>query len=363
MKDSREAINAMVRGEPIRPVVAPLWDGIFGAALVGKQYASDVTLDEKLEVAELCGFDPIFQLDPGMLWAGVEALQAQARVEHDGDMRVVSSTLRTPAGTISVVSREPPHAGPTCIRDATGSEVVYDVLEWFDNKVLGHRDLMLAEAKKVAAKYGGRAALGAGWMTPFELSFMAYPTVITSYLDHRDRHRELMELHMAVVNTIMGVVSEAGWDGFSTAGPPIELVGMNMYEEVAVPYLIRYREMAHEHGLWFRFHNCGHIRGLLEAGTYNRIRPDIFETLAPPPMGELDDLRWARKQLDPAICTRGNMDLEFLKHAAPADVARRAKQILDETAGYKHLVATTDEILAHTPVENVRALVEGSTAK
>ncbi len=53
--------------------------------------------------------------------------------------------------------------------------------------------------------------------------------------------------------------------------------------------------------------------------------------------------------------------MEFLKNAPPADIARRASQILDETAGYRHLVATADEILAHTPVENVRAMVQGAT--
>jgi len=86
----------------------------------------------------------------------------------------------------------------------------------------------------------------------------------------------------------------------------------------------------------------------------------MFETLAPPSMGELDDLRWARQQLDKHICTRGNMDLEFVKTAKPSQIAKRAAEILKETKGYSHIVSGADELLANTPVENVKAMVEGT---
>ena len=86
----------------------------------------------------------------------------------------------------------------------------------------------------------------------------------------------------------------------------------------------------------------------------------MFETLAPPPMGELEDLGWARKQLDPGICTRGNMDLEFLKTSTPAEIASRSAQILKETSGYRHIVGTADEILAGTPLENVKAMADSA---
>ena len=362
MKDSREAVQTMIEGDPVRPVVAPLWDGIFAAGVVGKSYASEVTRDEILHVADICGFDPILRLGADLLWSPVAALQMETRTEQDGDLRRHISKFSCPAGTIELVSNEPRHTSGTCISDGTKSENIYEIIEWYFREILDHQRVLLARAKDLAKEYGGKTSLCVGWLTPFELFFLAYPGIIMLYLDNRERHHELMELHLELIEVILRVTSNAGWDGYHTAGPPVELMGEKLYDEVAASYLERVRVMAHDAGMWFSFHNCGHIRGLLEKGTYNRVRPDMFETLAPPPMGELDDLRWARKQLSPDICTRGNMDLEFLKNATPDEISRRAAAIIRETDGYRHIVGTADEILAGTPVENVKAMVEGALA-
>jgi uroporphyrinogen-III decarboxylase len=219
---------------------------------------------------------------------------------------------------------------------------------------------MRAQARKLKSEYADRAALFVGTLTPFELNFLAYPSIIMLYMDNRERHHELMKLSLEVHRLVIDVVAEAGWDGLHTAGPPIELIGDNLYDDIATSCLKTIGQYTSEAGIWFTFHNCGHIRGLLEKGTYNRVKLDMFETLAPPPMGELDDLRWARQKLDPCICTRGNLDLEFLKTGTPKAIEAKSRDILRETEGYRHIVSGADEILAGTPVENVRAMVEGA---
>jgi len=360
MKDSRQAIKAMLSGEPIRPVAAPLWDGIFAAPIVGKEYASEVTTDELMEVAEICGFDPILRMDATALWPSVETLQMDTRIEQAEGLRRTYTTFACPAGQITMTVEEPKQTSGTCIKDGCDSPQIYDVIEWYFHEILAHREGMAEEAKKFTAKYGERAALEVGWLTPVELYFMAYPNIITQYLDHRDRHREVMELHLEVIEAMVQACAAADFDALYLSGPPIELIGHNLYDEMGLSYLIRSRQIAHQAGLWFHFHNCGHIKRMLKEGTYNHLLPDLFETLAPPTMGELEDLRWAREQLDKRICTRGNMDLEFLKTSTPQQVAQQAAEILKETEGYRHIVATADEMLTGTPTENVRAMVQGT---
>jgi len=360
MNDSRQAVRDLLAGRPRRPVVAPLWDGIFAAGVVGKRYASEVTTEELLDVAEACGFDPILRLGADRLWADLPQLRMDGRTEQRGAVRRHVWRLCCPAGQVELVADEPLGTSATCVQDATAGPDAHDVIEWTYRQVLARPEGLARQARALADRFGRRASLWASWMTPFELCYLAYPQVILLYADHPRRHRELMELHVEVVELVLRAIAEAGWDGFHTAGPPIELIGRAWYDELAAAYLRRLREAAAAAGLFFSFHNCGHIRGLLADGTYNRVRPDLFETLAPPPMGELDDLRWARRQLDEAICTRGNMDLQFLRDAATDDVARAAERIVRDTAGYRHIVGTADEILAGTPVENVRALVAGS---
>jgi hypothetical protein len=359
MKDSRKAITALIRGKPTRPVVAPLWDGIFAAGILGKRYPSQVTTEESLQVADMCGFDPILRLSADRLWNPVSSLQMETRTEQHGKMLHRISKFACPAGTLELISNEPTHTSGTCFKDGSQYEGIHDIIEWYFREILNHHEVMLAQARILAERYGNRACVCVTWLTPFELSFLAYPNIIMLYLDNRERHHELMELHMELIKLIVRVAAKAGFDGYHTAGPPVELVGESLYDEVASSYLDRIREVVHKAGMWFSFHNCGHIRRLLEQGTYNRVRPDMFETLAPPPMGELENLRWAREQLDPQICTRGNMDLEFLKTASPAEIARRSAEILEETSGYRHIVGTADEILAGTPIENVRAMIDG----
>lgn len=360
MKDSRTAINAMITGKPIRPVVAPLWDGIFAAPIIGKEYASDVSLDEILEVAELCGFDPIFRIGAPALWGKVGSLQMETRTERINGLRRSYSTFTCPVGAITMIGEEPKSTSGTCVKDGTDNPKIYDIIEWYFNEAISHREEMLNEARDYVAKYGSRAHIQVGWMTPVELSFLAYPNIITIYLDNRERHRELMELHIELTKVVAEVCAEAGFDALYTSGPPIELVGHNLYEEMGLSYLVRVRKIVKDAGLLFTFHNCGHIKRLLVEGVYNRLLPDMFETLAPPSMGELDDLRWARQQLDKRICTRGNMDLEFVKTAKPSQIAKRAAEILKETEGYSHIISGADELLANTPVENIKAMVEGA---
>jgi uroporphyrinogen-III decarboxylase len=72
----------------------------------------------------------------------------------------------------------------------------------------------------------------------------------------------------------------------------------------------------------------------------------------------VDDLRTARASIDCSIVTKGNIDLGLLLEGSPEACAAAAREVLDATAGYPHLVGAADAILYGTPVENVRAVEE-----
>jgi uroporphyrinogen-III decarboxylase len=83
---------------------------------------------------------------------------------------------------------------------------------------------------------------------------------------------------------------------------------------------------------------------------------DLFETLSPPPVSNVD-LRHARKVLDDRICTRGNIGLDVLLTGTPEDVHRHTQDILEATQGTKHMVAASDYLFYDIPLENVKAIV------
>jgi uroporphyrinogen-III decarboxylase len=103
---------------------------------------------------------------------------------------------------------------------------------------------------------------------------------------------------------------------------------------------------------------CSPVQPFLDLGFYNEMGLDLFETLSPPPVGNVQSLAEAMTQLDPAICTRGNLGLDVLLNGTPEDVRRGTETILRETAGRKHLVAAGDYLFYATPEANVAAMAE-----
>jgi len=96
----------------------------------------------------------------------------------------------------------------------------------------------------------------------------------------------------------------------------------------------------------------------VELGFYNELKPDVFETMSEPPVGDLPSLRWARERLDPAIATKGNIPLNVLLEGTPDDVRREVRRVREQTAGWRHVVGLSDDVLKGTPLENARAFAD-----
>lgn len=65
-------------------------------------------------------------------------------------------------------------------------------------------------------------------------------------------------------------------------------------------------------------------------------------------------------KLDSAICTRGNLGLDLLLTASPAEILDRSVRILEtaQRMGRKHILAASDYLFYDTPAENVHAMCE-----
>ena len=92
---------------------------------------------------------------------------------------------------------------------------------------------------------------------------------------------------------------------------------------------------------------------MIREGLYNELSPSCLETLAPPPAGDIDDLRTYRKMLDSAICTKGNIDVGFLLHASVEEAKDATAEVIEATKGFRHMVGTGDDVYYGTPLENL----------
>jgi uroporphyrinogen-III decarboxylase len=93
-------------------------------------------------------------------------------------------------------------------------------------------------------------------------------------------------------------------------------------------------------------------------GFYNRMGIDLFETLSPPPVGNVGSLAEAMGKINPDICTRGNLGLDILLDSSPEEIETRTLEIIESTAGRKHIVAASDYLFYDVPEGNIRKMAE-----
>ncbi len=134
--------------------------------------------------------------------------------------------------------------------------------------------------------------------------------------------------------------------GDSTAG----LIGPDMFERFALPYLERSIRDLHRPGCDFWLHICGqtqHILPLLRS-----VPMQVFEVDAMVPMAT------ARTLMEDSVALKGNLDTVFLQNAMPEEVYA-ATQKLIRAHGTRGLVVSAGCMVTRlTPLENLRAMTQ-----
>ena len=358
----REKMLAILRKEPIEDIiVSPIAESDFAASANNKEWCSDVSgLDDYLRAAQLGRYDPIFDVildfgsyDPQLKWQ-VEV------VERDNQRIKRRHVLKTPVGNLEMLTEEAKHLVPYTLHSAINKKEDYRVLEWYFRKMAHCADAVHQQARQTVRAVGDRGLVRICAGNTFELNFIKYPDIIMQYIDHPDLYRHAVKVFFETQQAIIKTALDAGVDLVYTSGVAAEMMSPAMFEETFLPTLIEAREFTHQHNGYFYYHSCGLTKNFIDLGFYNDIRPDIFETLSPPPYGEIDDLRQARQALHPDICTRGNLDTEIMRSGTPQQIVETVTSIIDATWGYRHIVGLADSLLWGTPIDNVRCMVQAA---
>ena len=135
--------------------------------------------------------------------------------------------------------------------------------------------------------------------------------------------------------------------------------GPDFFRKFVQPYEKRLIEAIHGAGKFSVYHNCGFARSLYE--NYRELGMTVWETLSAPPRGD-NDIATAKAILGNDICLLGNLDqVDFLKRATPAEVAAKAREIVEAgKPGGRFIFSTSDYLEVGTPRENVAAMIEAA---
>ena len=175
--------------------------------------------------------------------------------------------------------------------------------------------------------------------------------LIFLYHDFPEKFRKAMDALASAAEFVFSIALEEEIDFMSEASYGMEMISVEYAEELDSPFLKRLSNWTHERGGMFWYHNCGASRKMIKDGFVNRFRPDVVETIAPPPEGD-NDLAESRKYLDRNICSKGNMSLVLLRDGTEAEVREATRRMVDSVRGYAHIYSTADTVLQGTPPEN-----------
>jgi hypothetical protein len=211
--------------------------------------------------------------------------------------------------------------------------------------------------REYKSKINGRGLLRFEVPLPFEgMWWVPRQDPIYHLYDWPDTFKKYMREAMETILVFIEAAVKGGADLIFFGSVGTELYSEKLITEHVLKDAIKVSKFIRKLGVLSIFHCCGFSKVWIDTGYLNDVRPDIYESLSGPPVGEIEDMRAYRKKIDNAICTRGNIDLGILHDGTVEDVEAQVKKTLEDMKGFKHIVAGTCAITIGTPLENIRAL-------
>jgi hypothetical protein len=334
----------------------------FDTKLAGKTDVFQTTMEDTIAAVER--FDILPLINGGMpdFAAGNPALAwRHVSDEVDAEGRIhTTMALDTPHGEFISHSVRDAQGGYRDKAPVTGVDDL-DKLEWYIDAAIDSDFTPAAQhVERLVNLVGDRGAIDIQWaVQPYEL--LGFPSTVDTALianDAPERMKSLMDKILILDDKLLQATAKGGADFIFLGGPGAEMISPRYYRDFIVPYSREATTMARSHGLMVYSHICSPIEPFLTMGFYNQMGIDLFETLSPPPVGNVKSMADAMEKLDPAICTRGNIGLDVLLQAGPETIKEQAFEIMEATKGRKHMVAASDYLFYDVPEENVHAMAE-----
>jgi uroporphyrinogen decarboxylase len=372
---SRERIITVLNGQiPDRVPLVPFVQEEFLKWFYPDRERLD-RVDTVVELAQVIPFDVIAKPNRFMMPAFFKRDHLNWRVKRDtkreGDFWVTQMEITTPDRTLTHVTAVPDAGAAT---GGVMSSVRKHMLEDEQDIASFVRWLPAAdeqanrEMREVASAWKhtvGELGITApwGWAGVFNSAADLWGienVMMAPYVDE-STYQTLMETltrGMIAYNRplIEGGVEMIGLQGHMANG---RSVSADYFMEHVFPYEKQLIDALHAQGAFTVYHNCGFARSLWPC--YRELGMTVWETVAEPPQGD-NSLADAKLALGDQITLLGNLDqVNFLKSATADAVSEKARDIMRVgKPGGRYLFACSDFLEKNTPVENVKAMLQGA---
>lgn len=336
----------------------------FDAMIAGKTWLGQATMEDTMNACAMFDMTPLYNMGLPDLTKLVPEIQIShtMTLSRGGKRKNHKNVFTTPVGELTSMSIEDELSGGCPVEFYVKDEEDLDVLEYYLDRLLEVTDFSIVteHVRNCRKLVGEENAFDIQWaMQPYEV--WGFPsTADTAILATiaEEQFRRIMDKVLRLDEKLIKAVAAGGSDFVFLGGPGSEMISPKYYENFMVPYSQMVTDMAHEQGLLIYSHICSPIEPMLTMGYYNKMGIDLFETLSPPPVGNVKSIEDAFSKLSPEICTRGNIGLDALLNETPEQIYEKSWHILEmaKKMGRKHILAASDYLFYETKIENVHAM-------
>ncbi len=333
----------------------------FDTKMVGKEWISETNLEDTIAAAGMFDIVPLFNLgcpyEEGMTvkWETVKT------EKQEEDKIITDQILKTTKGSLTRRNIELKYEGAFQPKYPVTDKDDFDAMEYYID-ALSDADFSVVTnfTKRSMETINGRGPLSIQWAAqPYEL--LCLPNTVDTLMlqiDYPERCEILMEKIVDIDKKLFKAVATGGADFIFLGAPAAEMLSPSIYERLIIPYSQRVTAAAHESGLMVYCHICSPIEPFLTMGYFNQMGIDLFETISPPPVGNVKSLVDALEKLDEKICTRGNIGLDVLLNGSSQDVKDKTIEVMKSSVGRKHIVAASDYMFYSTPEHKVSVMAD-----
>ena len=338
----------------------------FDTKLAGKEWISETTTEDLKKACAKFNMTPLYNFGMIDLCSLIphECRWENLKNEEKGNRRYYENRLHIGKYHLDVFSMEEKIKGGFQTKYLITDESELFILDYYLDRLTEVTDYspVVEHVKNCRAAAGENEAVDIQWaMQPYEL-FCFADTMNTAIFaaEHRDLFIKMMDKVQKIDEKLIKAVALGGGDFIFLGGPGSEMISPKYYEDFIVPYSKSVTKAAHKENLLVYSHICSPIEPMLTLGYYNEMGIDLFETLSPPPVGNIKSLDDVFMKLSPDICTRGNIGLDSLLLRSPEEIRDIAANIVETAKKHnrKHILAASDYLFYDIPEENVRAMCD-----
>jgi len=376
---SRERLWAAARHQEVDKIPCSPWLRQALPILYDDYSTDGLTLALKAARSEEIDLDPHFLTGtdvPNVIWSltedpcGLKDVRIRLSVEDEGDCEVIRRTIDTPAGQLRDARKRPkpdhPEYGlapdPAFLERLVKGPEDLDAMRYLVPEPADYD--VGADYHDMVERVGELGMVKALVRSPLDHqagSVRAMEDLMVDYYVRREFFDELMGIWfdkmMAETRRLLERGVEVIFGSWYFASMSVGW-GPVIYRDVFLPVLKAHVDLVHSYGAIYNYYDDGKCMGtadmVKEAGV------DIFETIGPPPVGDVD-LAELKRRIGDTVCLMGYGDLLYvIKRGTPEDVERMVKYAMETAGPTGFIFGTCDSIREGTPRENVRTYFESA---